>query len=389
MTQHDEGLGRRQFLGRVGLGVGALALPGFLAACGSDDESTTTAAAGGTTAAAAAGGGESAEIKALLDAVKSKRLVIAGFGGTTQDIRTEVFLDGFAERTGVRVLQPSVEGTLGDDMLLGKIPAKWDLAHSSNWMALYAAKNGKKPLVELPAGVPREDLVSEDIRPYSIQTFVTAYVAGSLKGTFDKELTWADFFDTKKYPGKRIVPGPGYYEGVAEPALLADGVSPDELYPLDLERAAAKISSIWDDLVFYDSYPQIQQYLTSKTGAIASGPNGIIQGLQNKGVDSVVHWAANPITAANCFFINPGAPDMDAALAYAGWVTDPKRQAEFATKTHYGPGFKEVFDALPADVQDGLPTNPKYKPVPTSEEWLAENYDQLVAFNKKLFDDNK
>lgn len=384
MTNQDHGLGRRQFLGRVGLGLGALAMPGLLAACGSEDAATTA-----TTAAAAGASAESAEIKALLDAVKSKRLVVAGFGGTTQDIRTEVFLDPFAERTGVRVLQPVVEGTLGDDMLLGKIPAKWDLAHSSNWMALYAAKNGKKPLVEVPPGVPREDLVAEAIRPYSVQTFITAYVAGSLAGTFDQELSWADFYDTKKFPGKRIVPGPGYYEGVAEPALLADGVSPDDLYPLDLERAAAKISSIWDDLVFYDSYPQIQQYLTSKTGAIASGPNGIIQGLQNKGVDMKVHWAANPITAQNCFFINPGAPNMDAALAYAGWVTDPERQAAFATKTHYGPGFQAVFDALPADVQAGLPTNPKYSPVPTSETWLSENYDQLVAFNKKLFADNK
>lgn len=387
MTQHDEGLGRRQFLGRMGVGLGALAIPGFLAACGGDGGAGSTGTAT-TGAAAAAGGGESAEIKALLDGVKSKRFVIAGFGGTTQDVRTEVFLDPFAERTGVAVLQPTVDGSLGDDMLLGKTKAKWDMAHSSNWMALYAAKNGEKPLVELPAGVPREDLVAADIRPYSIQTFVTAYVAGSLKGTFDKELTWADFYDTRKYPGKRIVPGPGYYEGVAEPALLADGVSPDELYPLDLERAAAKISSIWDDLVFYDSYPQIQQYLTGKSGAIASGPNGIIQGLQNKGVDTQVHWAANPITAANCFFINPGAPNMDAAVAYAAWVTDAKRQAEFVTKTHYGPGFQAVFDALPADVQAGLPTNPKYRPVPTSEQWLADNYDDLVAFNKKLFSDN-
>lgn len=383
MTDGPGGIGRRAFLGRAGVGLGALALPGFLAACGGDDgEKTTTSGGSGASS-------ESPAIEKLLAAVTSKQLVVAGFGGTTQEVRGKVFLEPFAKRVGLRVVQPLVDGQLGDQMLLGEVPAKWDMAHSSNWMVLYALKKGKKPLPKLPAGIPREDLVAAPINEYSVQTFVTAYVAGSLKGTFPTELSWADFYDTKKFPGKRIVPGPGYYEGVAEPALLADGVNPDELYPLDLERAAHKISSIWDDLIFYNQYPQIQQMLSSKAGSVASGPNGIITGLQNKGVDVVINWKANPITAANCFIINPDAPNMDAAVAYAGWVTDLKRQADFATQTHYGPGFQKAFDMVAPDVRKQIPTAPEHHPVPTSETWLAEHYDELIKFNEKLFNDNK
>ena len=47
---------------------------------------------------------------------------------------------------------------------------------------------------------------------------------------------WADYFDTTKFPGKR---GAWDYSegGMFEFALMADGVAPKDLYPLDLARA--------------------------------------------------------------------------------------------------------------------------------------------------------
>jgi putative spermidine/putrescine transport system substrate-binding protein len=380
-------LDRRAFLGRAGLGVGALALPSFLAACGDDED-------GGGGGSASSGSGSSTtaanpDLEALLDNVKSKQIVIAGYGGTTQDARSEIFIKPFAERVGVRPIEPMVEGSLGDDMILGTTDAKWDMSHSSNWFVLYALKNGKKPLPKLDPAIPREDLTPPDEAEYSVQTFVTAYVAAHLPGTFegDGPKSWADVYDTKKFPGKRIVPGPGFNEGVAEPALLADGVAPDELYPLDLERAQAKIASIWDDLVFYTEYPQMQTLLTSKSGAIAIGPNGLLQGLVNKGVDVTIAWDAVPILAPNCFIINPDAPNLDAAQAYAGWVTDPKRIAEFCKATNYGPGFEAAFDEMDDETKNNLPNAPGRETASYDSAYFVDNYDKLIAFNKKLFKD--
>ncbi len=378
-------LDRRAFLGRAGLGVGALALPSFLAACGDDEGGGSS----GSSASTSATPSENADIEKLLDGVKSKQLVIAGFGGTTQDARSEIFVKTFAERVGVRPIEPMVEGSLGDDMILGTTEPKWDMSHSSNWFIDYALKEGKKPLPKLDPAVPREDNVEGNNAEYSVQTFVTAYVAGHLPDTFgaDGPQSWADVYDTKKFPGKRIVPAPGFYEGVAEPALLADGVTPDELYPLDLERAQAKIASIWDDLVFYTEYPQMQTLLTSKSGVIAIGPNGLLQGLVNKGVDVTIAWGAMPILAPNCFIINPDAPNMDAAQAYAAWVTDPKRIAEFCKATHYGPGFKAAFDEMDEETKQGLPNAPGRETASYDSAYFVDNYDKLIAFNKKLFKD--
>ena len=58
--------------------------------------------------------------------------------------------------------------------------------------------------------------------------------------------SWADFWDVKKFPGKR-----SYRKGVAgalEPALMADGVPPDKVYecfaPGGIERAIKKIKEL-------------------------------------------------------------------------------------------------------------------------------------------------
>ena len=47
--------------------------------------------------------------------------------------------------------------------------------------------------------------------------------------------TLADFFDLKKYPGKRMLRKNS--QAMVEMALLADGVPKDKLYPLDVPRA--------------------------------------------------------------------------------------------------------------------------------------------------------
>ena len=162
-------LDRRAFLGRAGLGVGALALPGLLASCG-DDSGDSAGGSGSSTSTSA----ESSGLDELMADVTSKQLVVAGYGGTTQDARSEIFIKPFAKEVGVRPLEPMIEGSLGDDMILGTTPAKWDMSHSSNWFIGYAQKHGKKPLPKLDPAIPREDNVEGNFPDYSVQTFVTA-----------------------------------------------------------------------------------------------------------------------------------------------------------------------------------------------------------------------
>jgi putative spermidine/putrescine transport system substrate-binding protein len=54
--------------------------------------------------------------------------------------------------------------------------------------------------------------------------------------------SWADFWDVKKFPGRRCLPA--WPRFVFEAALMADGVEKSKLYPLDMERALKKVKEI-------------------------------------------------------------------------------------------------------------------------------------------------
>lgn len=62
---------------------------------------------------------------------------------------------------------------------------------------------------------------------------------------------WADFFDTANFPGKRSLYK--WANGSLEAALMADGVAKDALYPLDMDRALAKLKSIKADSLYWGS----------------------------------------------------------------------------------------------------------------------------------------
>jgi putative spermidine/putrescine transport system substrate-binding protein len=196
-----------------------------------------------------------------------------------------------------------------------------------------------------------------------------------LTGTYegDQPQTWADFFDTEKFPGKRAWPGSSFSLGTFEAALIADGVAPEDLYPLDFERGKAKIRSIWDDLVFYDAFPAVQQLLTSEAATIGFAPNGLWQGLVNQGVDTTVLWTATPLLALNSEVIIPGAPNLDAVQALAAFCAQPDRQAEFAIQTNYGPPSSAAFDFMTEEQAANLPNSPGRASASFDVEWLAEN----------------
>jgi putative spermidine/putrescine transport system substrate-binding protein len=62
---------------------------------------------------------------------------------------------------------------------------------------------------------------------------------------------WVDFFDLAKFPGQRSLYK--WANGSLEAALMADGVPNDALYPLDIDRAVAKVKSINDSTIYWGS----------------------------------------------------------------------------------------------------------------------------------------
>ncbi|PZF82158.1 extracellular solute-binding protein [Jiangella anatolica] len=303
-------------------------------------------------------------------------VIWADFGGPTNDSRQVAYFDGFADEHGVEVTSVPIEDAVYYPMLEGEA-GDYDVFQVS------AAEPINYPdgAQELPADA-QSDLLPDELRPYLMGGFYLGMAQGWLTDTFPDggPQNWADFFDTEKYPGKRAWPGqPPFYDSSYEIALLADGVAPEDLYPLDLERAVAKLDTIRDDLVFYQSYAEVQQLLVSGSAAIAVSVTGQFNALRNAGQDVTVQWN-QAFTTPQGFVLPAEAGNPDAVLALAEWMNDPEHQVTFVERTGYGPVNSEVFESLDPELAATLPNAPEHEGlvIPWNERWRAENKQAML-----------
>lgn len=331
-------LARRGLRRTIGLGAAAAGIA-LLAGCGGDDADETQASGG--------------------EAELSGEIVWADFGGPTNEARQEIYFGPFTEDTGVEVVSVVVNDAMQEEMMSGG-PGDYDATH----VGLDLVYRNMDNVMQIPEEFQDQEL-PEDIRAYAFGTFYVGHAQGYLTSTFPDggPQTWADFWDVETYPGKRAWPGtPGSYDSSCEIALLADGVAPEELYPLDFDRCSAKLDELRPEMVFYMSYPEIQQLLVSGTAAVAMGPSGQFAALRNAGQDVTVSWD-QAVVAPNVIAIPNEAPNQENIMALTEYFHDPERQAEFAERTNYGPGNPEAYEFIPEDVQDNLVNAPSHTTV--------------------------
>ena len=121
-----------------------------------------------------------------------------------------------------------------------------------------------------------------------------------------------------------------------EAALLADGVPPANLYPLDLDRAFKKLDTIKGDIIWWSSGAQSQQLLASAEASFGSFWNGRLTALAADGMPVETSWDQN-ITAADSLVVPKGAQNKAKAMQFIAYATSPKAQAEMAAATGYAP----------------------------------------------------
>ncbi len=263
-------------------------------------------------------------------------MVFTSWGGTTQDAQKKAWVEPFEKSTGVKVKLdgPTDYGKFKAMVESGNV--QWDVVDVEGDFAAAAAKEGLLEPLDFSV-INRAELdprfASDDYVGSFYYSFVLGFNKDALKGKEPK--TWADLFDEKTFPGKRT-----FYKwsapGVLEIALLADGVAPDKLYPLDLDRAFRKLDTIKSDIVWWGGGAQSQQLLASGEAPIGAFWNGRIFAVQKDEPSVGLSWSQN-LTAADVLVVPKGAKNKAEAMKFLAEATAPKPQAEFASLTSYAP----------------------------------------------------
>ena len=302
-------------------------------------------------------------------------LVFSSWGGTTQDAQKAAWADKFAEKTGINVLQ---DGPTDYGKLKAMVEANavtWDVVDVEGD---YAAQAGKKGLLEKLdfSVIDKSKLDPRFVTDYSVGSFYYSFVIGCNKDVVDAcPKTWADLFDTEKFPGKRT-----FYKwsapGVIEAALLADGVPADKLYPLDLDRAFKKLDTIKGDIIWWSGGAQSQQLLASAEAPFGSLWNGRMTALAQSGINAETSWEQN-ITAADSLVVPKGAKNKEAAMKFIALATSAEAQAELASLTGYAPINLDSPKMMDPEVAKTLPDAQTASQVNADMNYWAENRDAI------------
>lgn len=212
--------------------------------------------------------------------------------------------------------------------------------------------------------IGKRDLVNQD---------VSALTVYSPQFKNDPPKTWADFFDLKKYPGYRGLQSAGFGVPInIEIALMADGVSPDHLYPLDLDRAFKKLDTIKKSVVLWDAAPKaIQDVVDGNTTMSFSYSPATLGALKSNTNVGVSLFDGAPIARAVAALMQKGPHGPAAGQVFLDWWSKPEVQAKYAELCNYG-------IVLPSSAVYKLidPSNLTYAPfVPGQKQGHLLDYD--------------
>lgn len=308
---------------------------------------------------------------------RAEEMVFTSWGGTTQDAQKQAWAEPFTRETGINVLQdgPTDYGKLKAMVESGNV--SWDVVDVEHDFAIKAAKDGLlEPLdfqvIDKSTIDPR--FVTDQAVGSFYYSFVLAYNQDALGE--DGPKTWADLFDLEKFPGKRT-----FYKwsapGAVEIALLADGVAPDRLYPLDLDRAFKKLDTIKSEIIWWSGGAQSQQLLASGEAPLGQLWNGRASAVQETGVNVGVSWEQN-LTAADMLVVPKGARNRDAAMKFLARATSPQGQADFARLSAYAPVNLKSKELLDPAIVATLPDQHAQSQINLDMRYWAENRDEIA-----------
>jgi putative spermidine/putrescine transport system substrate-binding protein len=313
---------------------------------------------------------------ALSSAASAQDMVFTSWGGTTQDAQAANWAAPFTEKTGIAVLQ---DGPTDYGKIKAMVEANavtWDVVDVEYDWAQQAGGQGLLEPLDF-AVIDKTKLDPRFVSDFAVGSFYYSFVLGWNQASFpnDKPATLADLFDTAKFPGKRT-----FYKwaapGVIEAALLADGVTPDALYPLDLDRAFKKLDTIKADIIWWEGGAQSQQLLASAEAPIGFFWNGRLAALATDGMDVGISWDQN-ITAADALVVPKGAKNKDAAMKFIAEATSAEGQAAFAAATGYAPINLGSADLMDAAVRATLPDAQTAAQINADMAYWAANRDEI------------
>lgn len=301
-------------------------------------------------------------------------IVVSGPGGVYQDAQHKVMFEPATKDLGIKIKEDSGGelSTVRAQVRSGQVV--YDLVSLGAQDCVIGAKEGLFEPIDYSvvdkSGFP-EQYAQEDW--IGIIFYSTVITYNKTKYGSNPPKTWADFWDGEKFPGNkslRNIP-----QLMLEAALLADGVEPKDLYPLDLDRAFAKLEELKPQIgTWWTTGAQTAQLINSGEVDMIGMWNGRAAPVIADGADYAFTYNQGLVTS-DCYAIPKGAKNKDAAMKVLAYMVQPKVLAGIADYMPYGPVNTKALEFVPEDKRKELNSYPDNLAlqVSSNEEWWYEH----------------
>ena len=296
-----------------------------------------------------------------LAAVAQEQIVVTSWGGAYQEAQRKAYFEPFTKATGIKVVEATGPDAAKIKAMVASGNVEWDVVDVSLATVLVLGEQGLATPIDYGKfdAQTREGIPAEFRLPNAVGNETWSVVMAYRKDRFaDPPKSWKDFWDVTKYPGKRAFLDSTFVAPVLEIALLADGVEPKNMYPVDMQRAFKSLSNLRPHVVKWTGSSSVmQQMLTDGEADLVAIANGRMEGIQKAGVPAGFTFNQQLILS-NYWLVPRGSKNSDAAMRFIAFVSRAEQQAAFVNLAPWGATNREAFKLVAANRQAELPTAP-------------------------------
>lgn len=324
-------------------------------------------------------------------------VVIVGSGGVVQDAFKKALWEPAGKKLGLTVADDTSQSWTDAKAQVDSGSVSWDIININIGECQLAADAGI--LVKLPADiVDRSKFSPGSVNDYCVGNTVFSQIMGvsTKKWGGDYPKNMVDFFDAKKFPGKRgLTRGP---RGNIEAAAMALGKSHDEVYPFlsteeGLTAAFAKLEELikTSDVVWWDSGAQLTQLIVDGQVDLSYGWDGRIITAMDAGAP-VKPVYQDGIIQSDGWAVLKGGPHTDNAIKFVKEISKAEYVKDLPKYVAYGGANLLAYDGYDEKTLSRLTSSPKNVDgqLPLGVEFwnengaeLSERFDTMLLSIKK------
>jgi putative spermidine/putrescine transport system substrate-binding protein len=301
------------------------------------------------------------------------KLVFATYGGSYTDAQNKAFFRPCAKQVGYSPILDNTAGTAKLKAMVRSGHVRWDVIDADGVTLNNDVASGLLSPLDFKA-INTSNIPKSLVSKYGVGYLEYSENFGWSKDAFPgQKLTPADFFNPDIKARRYLDAEP---ENSLEFALLADGVPPSQLYPLDVDRAFKVLDRIKSQLVAEKSQPEtlVQQ----KEIDMAFMPGGRLLNTIAAGSNWQLSWQ-DAVSDVAYWAVAKNAPHKATAMKFINCAIQAAHQAALSKIIPYGPTNSKAIRLLDPSLASKLSTYPANakQGVTLNAAWWAKNINAV------------